>query len=153
MSPLAIDGLIEIGSFTATSVTLSSSNALIGRVLLEDGTTPNQAQIENGELAVAAEATAGSSTSTSGKTAVGIVSTLIKAAIVAPNRRKYITISNPETADPTNVLWIGAGAAVVGEGIPVFPGETFEDDESQSAWYGIFATTGLDVPWYEVTSP
>ena len=152
--PMTIDGLIEIGNVTLTNVGLTAGDAVIGRVKVVDETGLGlAASVQNQELAVASEAIAGSSTATSGSSPGNTSSFSIRPAVVAPNRRKYITISNPETLDPTNVLWIGAGSAAIGSGIPLYPGETFEDDESQAAWYGIFVTAGLNVPWYEVTSP
>lgn len=157
--PLTIDGLQNVASVAMGTISLSAGSNNIGRVFIEGGTNPNYAQVENQSLIVSTEAPpgAGSSVATSGSEAVGNVagtSYVIRPGIAAGQQRKFCTITNPETSNPLNVLWIGAtNPMVAGTGIPVYPGETYEDTESQDAWYGIFAVTGLNVPWHEVIIP
>lgn len=158
MCAMQIDGLLEIGSVTGTNVTISPGNNLIGRVLLEDGPNLNQAQIVNGELAVAGEGPSGGTSTSSGKTTIGTSAALIRAAVTPPTARKSISITNP-SKKAADVLWIsGSSGMTVGEGVPLYAGETYEDHDSQAAWYGIYENvtapaTDYDVPWLEITVP
>lgn len=157
--PTTIDGLLGIGAFGVSNVNVLSiapGDNTIGRMKIQDesGAGP-AATVKAGELSVAAEAPpgAGGSTAVNGSTAVGLAATQIVAGMGVNVTRKYVTITNPETTDPTNILWVGAAGITPGTGIPVYPGETFEDTEGQDAWFGVFATAGLTVPWFQVTVP
>ena len=148
----AIDGKLLLGSVTLPGVvtaTLAPSNASVGKVRIEDATMTNIAGVfSDGTLSVTGEAAGG--TTASGSVAVGLLATQI---VPAQAGRRLFSVTNPETTDPLNILYIGAAGVAVGQGIPLFPGETYEETEATGAWFGIFAVAGKTVPYLTVIRP
>lgn len=147
--PTSIDGQLLLGSVSfpgTVNAILQPSDASVGIVRIEDPTKTNLADVDAaGDLHVTGEAAGGAPVS--GSVAVGTGATLILAAQAT---RRMFSVTNPELLDPTNVLYIGGATVAVGSGIPLYPGETYEETEATGAWYGIFATTGLTVPFLSV---
>lgn len=148
----AIDGELLLGSVTLPGIvnaTLQPSDAAIGIVRIEDSTKTNIANVfSDGTLSVTGEAAGGTTVPSS--IAVGIVATKI---VSVQAGRRLFSVTNPETTDPLNILYIGDASITVGSGIPLFPGETYEETEATGEWWGIFAVTGKTVPFLTIVRP
>ena len=134
--PTTIDGnmAVSVGSVTVGSVTIDPGTNLIGKVQIQDDTTATLANVEGGAVQMFEKAANNIPIQTS--VAVGAAPTLL--AALNANRRSVVFTN--KSINPLEIVYLGSATISVGNGIPLAPGETWEDNEIGIAWYGISAS-------------
>jgi hypothetical protein len=138
----AIDGNLVMGSITVGSVSLAPGGALIGKVQIEDGAGPTELNISAG-AAEAMLSTADANSST--QVVTGAVSILLLAA----NAARRVAVLTNLSITPGEIVYIGGPTIAVGDGIPVGPGESYEDTQGGTAWHGVAAAGTPAIAVYE----
>ena len=137
MSGTTIDGkgLLTVGSITIGSVDLLPSENIIGRVRIVDDNNDAYLLDIDGDGQAATRRKAADTVSVEGSIAVpGSATSLIPANA----SRRVATLTNLSVT-PGEVVYLGSAGITVGAGIPLAPGDSYEDSESVDAWFGISA--------------